>query len=122
MATRQKVYSSLKDTKYDILKRISEQYSVSESEIIRTVMERVLGNRRYESKLIHEVFKDLVDDDKGITFDDEPVMDSIEDNFNIPKVCPKCGEKEDVAGNSVILVNRATKTWSCSICFASGGI
>jgi len=103
-----------------MLQKLSKQYEVSDSEIIRTVMERVLGNRKFEKLLIHDVYKDLVNNDKELILDDSLNEDLQESCYNIPEKCPECGEKEDITGKSVISVNQATKTWSCSNCFSSG--
>ena len=120
---RLKVYSSLKDTKYDVLRKLAKRYDVSDSEIIRAVMERVLGNRKFEKLLIHDVYKDLVSSDDALEQEDN-VNNEIHDEQlpNIPDVCPECGEKEDATGKSVIAYNKYTQQWSCSNCFATGGV
>jgi predicted RNA-binding Zn-ribbon protein involved in translation (DUF1610 family) len=125
MAMKQKIFSSIRDNKYSILKKYSEYYHVSEAEIIRTIIERVLGNKKLERTIIHEHVGDLIETDTEIDLNiiTTPLqIDIPEKEEKIPEICPECGEKEDAAGNSIIKVDRNTNRWSCSNCFASGGI
>jgi hypothetical protein len=137
MAKRIKVFSSLRENKYIILKNISKKYEVSESEIIRNIVERVLGNNKLEKNLIYDIYssnyKNIDDNDNDndndnddtnrfVLVETETGTDIVDyDDDKMPKVCPQCGQETDFAGNKVISYNRITNTWTCSNCFASGG-
>jgi len=118
MAMKQKIFSSIRDNKYNMLQKHAKKYNVSEAEIIRTIMERVLGNKRLENVLIHDAYRDNVDvDTDGIEN-----ISLFSNDFVIPTECPECGEKEDMTGNRVIVADMINKQWKCNNCFATGGI
>ena len=127
MAVKQKIFSSIRDNKYLILQKHAKHYDVSEAEIIRIIIERVMGNKKLEQILIRDVYEDEISslDQPSLSPPSLPEDDDVNNELytdKIPDTCPECGGKEDMTGKNIIVVNQLTRKWSCLNCFASGGI
>jgi predicted Zn-ribbon and HTH transcriptional regulator len=107
--------------------------------VIRTVLEKILGNENLETLLINSTYEinknnnNLIDIKSDVSENNNdnslliselktnpPEEDNINNEINIPTRCPECNTEIDMAGNRVISYNKITQTWNCSNCFASG--